>query len=212
MNDKPLIETPKQRPEALSLVDEAKAIVIACTDDLVRADRVSVALLEMDKLIVKDFEGPKAMAHDLHKAICAQEKGHRDPVLEARKVLVAKIKAENDRLEKLRQDEERRLQDLARKAAEDAKLDDAAAAEDSGDVEAAEEIIQAPTVVTRVSVPSYAPKLSTRVAKVKKWRLVNRAKIKPDYLVPNEAAIGALVRSSGKAAEAIVGGIEVYEV
>lgn len=212
MTEGQMIELPRQRPEALSLADEAKALVITTTEELVRADQVSVALLEMDKLIVKDFERPKKLANELHKSICAQENGHRAPVLEARKVLVSKIKAENDRREALRLEEERNLQEQARKLAEEAQLSEAAAAEQAGDTEAAEEIIQAPVMVTRVSVPSYTPKLATRTAKVKKFRVLDAQAVKPQFMIPDLVTIGAKVRSMGKAAEAVVGGIEVYEV
>ena len=47
-------------------------------------------------------------------------------------------------------------------------------------------------------------------AKVYKWRLVDKSKVKSDYLVLDEKTISRVVTSAKERAAEIIGGIEVY--
>lgn len=49
-----------------------------------------------------------------------------------------------------------------------------------------------------------------RIRKVWKFKVVDKSKIKPDFLIPDEKAIGELVRKLHEKAIDLVGGIEVY--
>ena len=44
-----------------------------------------------------------------------------------------------------------------------------------------------------------------------RWKVVDAAKVKPKFLIPDEKEIGRIVKSAGKDAETVVGGIEVYK-
>ena len=85
--------------------------------------------------------------------------------------------------------------------------------EAQGETEAANEVMQqaidtTPTVVLP-KIQSKIEGISTR--KVFKFKITDIKKIKPDFLMPDEKKIGAMVRATGKAAEGLIGGIAVYE-
>lgn len=64
----------------------------------------------------------------------------------------------------------------------------------------------ASVVVAPVAIPSTTPKPEgVFFRSVWEWELCDIARLKPEFLLPNEKAISALVRSSHQAAESIVG-------
>jgi hypothetical protein len=70
--------------------------------------------------------------------------------------------------------------------------------------------VEAPAVV----LPSFVPQIQgTSFRSVWKWKLLDPTKLKAEFIIPNEKAIGATVRGSKKAAETIIGSgaIEVWE-
>lgn len=113
--------------------------------------------------------------------------------------------------EEKREAEERRLAEEARKQRESDTLAAAVAAEKAGDKAEAEAILQeaaeikTPTVVLEKTTPTVTRR------PVRKFRMKNPKAVKADFLIPDEVAIGKIVRAMGKAAEDLVGGIEVYE-
>ena len=96
----------------------------------------------------------------------------------------------------------------ARKAEEARLIEEARIAAAQGDSVAAEAIleeactVEAPPAVIQSTVP-VAQGLSFR--SVWEWALLDITKFKPEYLIVNEKAINALVRTQHKATEAMVG-------
>ncbi|MFH0915371.1 MAG: hypothetical protein V1912_02860 [bacterium] len=171
-------------------------------------------LLVLKKKIVEDFRDSKAAAKTAHQTICDQESAHLDKVEDAIKLGKGKLHIWSEAQEKLRREEEDRLRAEAKKKADEDALKAAEAAQKAGDAEGAEVIIEeaaaapAPVVV----LPSATPKRQTVIRMVKKFRIVAPGAIKREYMTPDSVKIGGVVRSMGKAAEQMVGGIDVFEV
>lgn len=62
---------------------------------------------------------------------------------------------------------------------------------------------------TGLIVSKDIPKRQTQIRKTKKFKIVNEALIPREYLIPNEVAIGAVVRALGFAAN--IPGVEVFD-
>lgn len=89
-----------------------------------------------------------------------------------------------------------------RKEEEEVRL---AQAEETGD----ERYLDTPVAPKKEPAPPKAE--GTYTVEVWKYEITNKAKINPDYLQPNEKAIGALVRSMKGEAQAVLGeGVKVY--
>jgi hypothetical protein len=114
-------------------------------------------------MIKADFKPSKEAAFAAHRAITAQEASHLAKVQEPRAIVVPKIKQYRADQESARVAEEKRLQAIADKAAEDAALAAAAEAEKAGDKAQAEAIIAAPVVSAPVILERTTPKVQTRI-------------------------------------------------
>ena len=203
---------PEQRPEAPAALEKARAIVISTVEDYKIADLEQMGLQKLEKAIVDDFRDPKKKASEAHKAICAQEAKHLESVQEARKLYKQKMSSWQDAQEILRLEEERKLREQARRLEEDRQIAEAELAENAGDKESAQAILEQPVVTPPVVLPKAVPKSATLIRKIKKYRVTDPSKVKREFLILDESKIGQIVRSMGKPAEGIVGGIEVYEV
>jgi len=129
----------EQEDKALEI---ARAMVISDDQGIVMADQFCAA----------------------HRAITAQESSHLARVVEPRAIVVKKMRTFRDQQEAARQAEEKRLQAIENKRAEEAALQSAIEAEKSGYKEEAEAIMAAPVVAAPVIVERTAPKLQTRIA------------------------------------------------
>jgi hypothetical protein len=107
-------------------------------------------------------------------------------------------------------EEEVRFQELARKKAEGEALLAAQAAEDMGDVAAAEEILSAPVVPRIVKLDSTVP-MTPGLSMTDTWsyRIVNIGQIPREYMMPDEKKIGAMVRASK--GTVVIPGVEVVK-
>lgn len=171
-------------------------------------DELKPALREID-----DTFGPIVRAaHKAHQEALQQRRRHEEPLQEAERIVKAAMVKYSDEQERIAAEQERQRLAEARKAAEDTAVEEAARLERDGHQDAAEERLAQPVmpVVTTPAAPRpKAAGVSTR--KVTKYRIVDESKIDRKFLQPNKSKIRGLVNSMGADAEAIVGGIEVYE-
>jgi hypothetical protein len=129
----------------------------------------------------------------------------------AEAIVKKKIADYNDHVERMRREEQARIDAAARKERE--KLEQRAAkAEESGKVEKAEQLRQtAATVVApimQVETPKVAG-LTTR--EVWRYEITDPSKVAPAFLMPDEAKIGKTVRALKADAAAIVGpGVRIW--
>lgn len=152
--------------EVTDVLATAKGLVVKSNDDYKLADANCKALLELKKKIQADFRDSKDNAYAAWKSIVAQEKGHLDGIDEARDIYKNKMARYDDDQERLRLADQRRLEEQARKLAEEQALAEAVAAEARGDDEQAAQIMKAPVEAMPVYVPKSVPKSATVIRKV----------------------------------------------
>jgi len=209
--------TTEIRPQIVSLADEARAFTIRDSATLEAAGeflrlRVKAMLRQADEA----FDPIIKAAHATHKVAVERKKAVTEPLLEAERTLKGAIGEYHASILEQQRVEQRRLEAEARVEAERKQLEAAAALEKAGQREAAEQVLQAPVVVLPVPRPAAPPPAAPKGVSVRtvfKYRFLNPDLIHRNFMVPNEGAIAALVKSQGQKAVATigVGGIEVYE-
>ena len=197
---------------ALSVPDQAKQIaVIKTSEDYTRAGEVLLRIKEIRKKIEATFKPIKQKMDAAKKEVLDQEKAADKPLAEAEAWLKPMIAVYCAEQENIRQAEEARLREIARKEEEERQFAEALAAEAAGEKDVAEEIMAAPVQAPVVVVPKTVPKVSgIAIKKEWKFRIVDANKIPRQYLIPDEKAIGATVRGCGDKAN--IPGVEIYSV
>jgi len=147
--------------------------------------------------------------YDAWQGALALKAQHLGPVKEAEGIVKAKIKVYRIEAEKRNREEEARLREEARKADDDERLrraEELLAAGRPEDVLALlEGTHEAPMIVAHKALP----KVGGFVAReVWKYRITDLTKIPREYLVPDEAKIGKVVRATEGKIE--IPGIEAY--
>lgn len=191
---------------AAAQIEEARALTISNTADYIAVCDFEKGLRALDKQIVEHHSTRKRMADHLHKRLVAEEKEDRAPVLEALEIIRPKRISWEDEQERLRKEEEERLQALQREADEERCIKDALEAEAKGRKDEAEKIIEREENTTkRLHIPSRLPK--SGIAKREYWgyntvdllALATAAVADPDrylaYLDFNRPRIGGQVQA-----------------
>jgi hypothetical protein len=180
-----------------------------CDDDSLQAAGV---FLRQIKTILKEigdtFDEPIQAAHQAHKKMLAAKKKHTDPLLVAERTIKSGMSVYQAEQRRVAEAEERRLRDIARQEEEERRLAEAAELEAEGKGEEAEEVIDAP-----VETPPVVLQKATKVEGIstrKKWcwRLDDRSKIPPAYLIVDEKMVNKVVSAMG--AECRIPGIMVF--
>jgi len=115
-----------------------------------------------------------------------------------------------DEVERLRREEERRLQEIARKEEEERRLAEALQAEAEGNIEEAKAILEEPAYIPIPTVKADIPKVDNRLfRKVWKFRVLDIRKVPIQYLKVDEIKVGQIVRAMK--GETNIPGIQVYE-
>jgi len=208
------IETEQLEKQSTSLTLQAHQFAaIATTQQYTDAIGLGRSLKAMEDGI-DEFWGPKVQAaYRLHKQLVKDRDDMKAPVQIAIARLKGLISAYDQEQERLRREAERQAQEALRKQQEEQALCEAEALQASGDAEGAEAVISqaAASPAPAIVLPSLVPKVAGKSSRtIWRWRLRDRAKVKPEYLVPDELAISQVVRALKKNAENAVGGIEVY--
>jgi len=149
-------------------------------------------------------------AHQLHKKAVARKAEYYSPVeagVKHTKGLMEKFDREQ---EAIRQAEERRLREIARKEEEERLLQEAIEAEANGETDISEAILEEPIYVPPVVVQKEILKVNggPTYRTVWKFRIKNVNQIPREYMTPNEIRIGAVVRAMKD--QTAIPGIEVY--
>lgn len=203
------METKELQAKAVVQLEAAELIEIQSNEEYEKAGEFLKQVKAVKKEITATFAPIIKKAHEAHKEAKAQEKKHLEPLDKAETIIKPRIAAWIQECERKRIEKQRQLEEEARKRQEEEALKAAAEAETQ---EEAEEIVQEAIEEKPVVI---APKQHTKIegihtVKVKKFRIEDVSKINPKFMIPDEKKIGQLVRSLGKDAESIVGGIKVY--
>ncbi len=196
--------------KALALPDQARQVRVIDNPSMEKANGLLMDVRAIRKEIQDTFKPLAEKAHQAHKAILEQQKKTEAPLVEAEGILKAQIKSYMDEVERLRREEERRLQEIARKEEEERRIAEALQAEAEGNKEEAEAILEEPAYIPMPTVKADIPKVDNRLfRKVWKFKVVDIKKIPIQYLVPDMVKIGGVVRAMKDKTD--IPGIQIYE-
>jgi hypothetical protein len=155
--------------KALSIVDQAKAVKVTDTETYKQAGALWKSIGEMIKEVKDTFDPICDAANKAHKAATAKRAKYLDPLTSAQKSVKQLMSSYDAEQERLRREEQRRLEEIARKAEEERLLMEAIAAEEELKAQGltaeeakaeAEAIISQPVYVPPVVVPKAVPKMA----------------------------------------------------
>lgn len=197
---------------SLTWPDKARALAVTDASTYERAAEMLTGIKALRQEVDAAFDPIIADAHQAHKTACRQKQQAEAPLAEAERILKSGISAYHTEQERLRQIEQRRLQEEARLQEEQRRLEEAAALELEGNrtenpelLYEANEMIERPVVAPPVLAPSTTPKVAGIVHR-DNWGaqlvslpvLIKFVAAHPEYsnlLSFNTAAANALARS-----------------
>ena len=191
-----VIDREKTQKDAQSIVDHAKTFEIINAEDYLRSGSLAVAITDMIRNIKETHRPVIDHWSKKHKEAIAEMNADLLP-LEGVKVIMESKRIDYRRKEEeIRAKEQIRLQEEAKKRAEDLALLEAEQADLSGQRDAADRIIDTPITAAPVFLPSAAPKTQGQVIrKYPSFRIVDANLIPRQYLIPDEQAIGKVVKA-----------------
>lgn len=143
--------------EILPELAVAAEIVVRDAESYQMAGETWKSLTALEKKIKAYWEEDVSAALKLHRSLVAKRDAMLVPVGEQKNTLRLGMKTFEDEQERIRRAEQARLEEEARRAAEEAALAQAVNLEQNGHKEAAEAIIAAPVVTPAVYVPKTTP-------------------------------------------------------
>lgn len=187
--------------KALAIPDQARSILVIDNDSMEQANTFNLDIRQSIKDIQDWFEPLITKAHQAHKALTVKRAETLKPLEEASAYVTGQVKAY---LRKVREEEERQaaiLREQARKEAEEEQLRQAMEAEQSGNLDEANEILESePIYVAPVPVIE-TPKVDNRI-----YRTVTKVKVtnRPVFLtnVPMATLIECLTEQAWQGIEA----------
>ena len=196
--------------KAFSYPERAKQLTISSAQDYTAAGEFVKSVDGLIREVEGSFKPLIEKAHMTHKAMIAEMNRHLTP-LQTAKTMARGLMIGWDRLQEMkRREEEARLQDLARKVEEEAKIQAALQAAIEGRPEEADAILNEEIYVPPVIVKKDVPKVQgVRFQTVWRWRIKDLSKIPREYFLLDEVKIGAVCRGLKRAGE-VIPGIESY--
>ena len=207
-----LTDTSKVEVNSLTVVDQAREfLVIRDNDHYLLAGEKWKEVCAMMSEVEKVFDENIQRWHTGHKAALAEKAKYWNPLNDAKLIIKKSMSGWAAEQERIRQAEQRRLEEIARKAEEERMLAEAVAAEAAGDKEEAAAIIDVPAYIPPIVLEKTVPKMTGGPVyrTITKFRIVDVNLIPRVYMVPDEVKIGGVVRALKRATD--IPGIEVYE-
>lgn len=159
--------------KALAIPDQARSILVIDNDSMEQANTFNLDIRQSIKDIQDWFEPLVTKAHQAHKALTVKRAETLKPLEEASAYVTGQVKAY---LRKVKEEEEREAERLrleAQKQAEEEQLARAAEAEASGNVEEANEILEAEPIFVAPVPQMNIPKVDNRL-----YRVQTKVKVK----------------------------------
>jgi hypothetical protein len=203
----PPAESQEVSQKTLALPDEARALgTINTQAENLRAAELLRRCKTLQAEVDRVFDPIVKTAHAAHKTAVAQKNEVLKPLQEAERIAKA-LMGDFAHRESVRQ---REIEDAARRAAQEEsdRLALARAAQlerDGRHAEAKLVMDDAEDSVLPVFVAPAAKVEGVSMRDQFQFRIVDVSKLKPEFLLPDEKKIGAIVRSMGRAALSIVG-------
>jgi hypothetical protein len=200
------------KADALAWPDRARALVITNEPTYIEAGTLLKGIKGLRAKIADVFDKHISAAFQAHRALVKEKADAEAPLTEAEGIIKRSLVAFSEEQERIRREEQRRLEDLARKQAEEQALAEAQALEAAGATAEAQQVIEeaaaapAPVVMVESSTPKMAG-ISYR--STWKWRTVNEKLIPREYLTVDTVKIGGVVRALKGATN--IPGVQAYE-
>ena len=199
--------------KALSIPDQVNAIIITNPETYQQMAGIFLVIRSLRKEIADTFNPLIQKAHESHKAILAEKARHDKPLDDGERKAKSLMQSWDAEQARIAREEETRLREIARKAEEERIMQEALQAEQEGDKQTAEAIIQEEIYIPPVTVAKATPKVSGVIFRTYwKWRVKKLALIPRQYLIPNEVLINSLVthNKNKEQSEQMIPGIEVW--
>lgn len=118
--------------KTMAIPEKAKSIAVVDNESMEMANGLLLDIKALRKEVEATFKPLAQKAFEAHKAIKAQWDKAEAPLKEGETILKSSIRKYMDEIERLRREEERRLQEIARKQEEERRLAEALLAEAEG--------------------------------------------------------------------------------
>jgi len=216
-----LENTSEVAERSLTIVEQAKDfVVIRDVAHYTKGGELWKQVCAMMAEVDEGFDKNIKRWHEGHKGALADKARYWNPLNEVKKTIKIGMEKFDRAQEAIRLAEQRRLEEIARKEAEERALLEAIAAEEDAKrngatkEEAAQEaaaIIEDPVYVAPVILQKTTPKLAGGPVyrTIWKFKIENEALIPRQYMVPNETAIGQVVRALK--GQTNIPGVKIYE-
>ena len=149
--------------KTMAIPEKAKSIAVVDNESMEMANGLLLDIKALRKEVEATFKPLAQKAFEAHKAIKAQWDKAEAPLKEGETILKSSIRKYMDEIERLRREEERRLQEIARKQEEERRLAEALLAEAEGNKEEAEAILDEPIITPTVVIKADIPKVDNRM-------------------------------------------------
>lgn len=195
--------------QSATMLDAATAIVVSTAEQDAGATKFLQTASGFIKEVQAAFKPAKDAAHKAHKEVCNIENQLCEIPKKAVAAVKPKIIAYRQEQERIRQAEESRLREVARKEEEERRLQQALELERAGKEEAVEQVLAAPIEAPPTVVPKAPTPKGTSVRESWKHRVINGDLVPRAYLMVDDRALAALARAMKS--KASVAGVEFYD-
>ena len=144
---------------ALSVSERAKIVKVASNDQYLEACELVKTIKALRAEIDATFDPVIAKAYQTHKEAVAQKRKFEQPLVEAEGLVKRSIGDWLSEQERIRKEEELRLQKLAQEEEERRQLQNAVILDDLGETEEANRLLEETVVAPPVVLPQFTPKV-----------------------------------------------------
>jgi hypothetical protein len=144
----------------VSVPDQARALTIQTNDEYVRAGELLRTIKGLRGEVDQSFDPIIQKAHEAHREAIAQKRKIEAPLAEAEGILKPRIAAYLNEQERIRREEELRLQRQAEEEARQRQLENAVILDDIGETEEANALLEERPTVAPVILPRSVPKVA----------------------------------------------------
>jgi hypothetical protein len=209
-----LVALPKEAQDvtekALTIPERVSVLQITSSETYTLAAQLWQDIRAMRKEVDAAFQPIRERAHAAWKETIAQHKKIDDPLAANERTVKQAMESYDAIQERKRREEEARLREIARKEEEERRLAEAVMAEQEGDQETAEVIMEEPVYVPPVVVPKSVPKVAGGPVFRTIWkaRVINENMIPREYMAPDMVKLNKMASAMKGALK--IPGVEFY--
>lgn len=214
-----LLDRPAQEvaSEALTWPERARAAAVTDVDSYRMTAEMLLGIKALRAKVAETFDPHIQNAYRAHKDLVAEKQKAEAPLSEAERIIKDALRAFDAEQERIRREEQRRLEEVARKQEEDDRLARAAAMELEGQafgdealVDEAHALIEGPAQPMPIAPVAKATPKVQGISYRDVWRfeVVDPTKVPRQFLQVNESAIRSVV--NGLKGNAQIPGVRVY--